>query len=47
LKEAAFLLSNEPETLPEGTIALQAKNNLADLNTLLQSIHESVGDNPL
>jgi hypothetical protein len=47
LTEASILLGHEPETLPEGKIALQAKRNLADLNTLLQNIHESMGDTPL
>ncbi|XP_021915499.1 protein msta isoform X2 [Zootermopsis nevadensis] len=47
LTEASFLLSHEPETLPEGKIALQARKNLTDLNTLLQNIHASIGDSPL
>jgi hypothetical protein len=47
LTEAAFLLSHEPETLPEGMIAVQAKKNLTDLNILLQNIHASIGDSPL
>jgi hypothetical protein len=47
LTEAAFLLSHEPETLPEGMIAVQAKKNLTDLNILLQNIHMSIGDSPL
>jgi hypothetical protein len=47
LTEASSLLSHEPETLPEGKIALQAKRNLADLNILLQNIHASIGDTPL
>jgi hypothetical protein len=47
LTEAAFLLSHEPETLPEGMIALQAKENLTVLNTLLQKIHASIGDSPV
>jgi hypothetical protein len=47
LMEASLLLRHEPETLPEGKIALQAKRNLADLNELLQNIHASIGDTPL
>jgi hypothetical protein len=47
LTEAAFLLSHEPETLPEGMVAVQAKKNLTDLNTILQNIHASIGDSPL
>jgi hypothetical protein len=47
LTEAAFLLSHEPETLPEGMIAVQAKKNLTDLDILLQNIHVSIGDSPL
>lgn len=47
LTEASLLLRHEPETLPEGKIALQAKRNLTDLNKLLQNIHASIGDTPL
>jgi hypothetical protein len=47
LTEASLLLRHEPETLPEGKIALQAMRNLADLNKLLQNIHASIGDAPL
>jgi len=47
LTEAAFLLSREPEALPEGMIAVQAKKNVTDLNVLLQNIHASIGDSPL
>jgi hypothetical protein len=47
LTEAIFLLNHEPETLPEGMIAVQAKKNLTDLNILLQNIHASIGDSPL
>ncbi|KAJ9593991.1 hypothetical protein L9F63_014586, partial [Diploptera punctata] len=47
LTEASFLLSHEPEVLPEGKIAIQAKKNLAELNSLLQNIHASIGDNPI
>ncbi|KAJ4438509.1 hypothetical protein ANN_14454 [Periplaneta americana] len=47
LTEASFLLNHEPEILPEGKIALQAKRNLVDLNALLQNIHTTIGDSPL
>jgi hypothetical protein len=44
LTEASLLLSHEPETLPEGKIAIQAKKNLIDLKTVLQNIQASTGD---
>nr|CAD7441360.1 unnamed protein product [Timema bartmani] len=47
LTDAAFLLQYEPEVLPEGKMAVQARKNLEDLNVLLQNIHVTIGDSPI
>nr|CAD7257054.1 unnamed protein product [Timema shepardi] len=47
LTDAAFLLQYEPEVLPEGKMAVQARKNLEDLNILLQNIHVTIGDSPI
>ncbi|XP_066992454.2 SET domain-containing protein SmydA-8 [Anabrus simplex] len=47
LTEAATLLQFEPPVLPEGQMAVQARKNLQDINTLLQGIHATIGDSPL
>nr|CAD7397271.1 unnamed protein product [Timema cristinae] len=47
LTDAAFLLQYEPEVLPEGKMAAQARKNLEDLNILLQNIHVTIGDSPI
>ncbi|XP_063227189.1 SET domain-containing protein SmydA-8-like isoform X2 [Bacillus rossius redtenbacheri] len=47
LTEAVFLLEYEPDSLPEGQVVIQAKRNLQEIDNLLQSIHDTIGDSPM
>ncbi|KAI5712324.1 hypothetical protein M8J76_002915 [Diaphorina citri] len=47
LQEAVWLLQYEPSTLPEGKIFTQAQENLTSLNSVLQTLHASMGDSPM
>ncbi|XP_044738650.1 SET domain-containing protein SmydA-8-like [Chrysoperla carnea] len=46
LAEAIELLKHEPDIMPEGKIKLQARKNLADLEKLIRTLHQNVGDMP-
>lgn len=46
LVQVVELLKHEPQELPEGRIGRQAVTNLKEIEVILRTVHERIGDSP-